>query len=139
MGKITSPLFTLHFFPSTFVNVTRIFSLPRPRPGAKSLPRLFYLSRVPVISPRSGPAHARQGATHGGLNSKTRDVQPVMSLVPTEAPTILLANRNRPVVQPIGPLAIGPAYSPSYVRLHCLVNGLPYWATGYLVRQQAGL
>jgi hypothetical protein len=26
--------------------------------------------------------------------------------VPTEAPTILLANRNRPVVQPIGPLAI---------------------------------
>ena len=59
--------------------------------------------------------------------------------VPTEAPTILLANRNRPVVQPIGPLATGSAYGPSYVRLHCLVNGLPHWATGYLVRQQAGL
>jgi hypothetical protein len=47
-------------------------------------------------------------------------------VVPTEAPTILLANRNRPVVQPIGLLAIGPAYSPSYVRLHRLANGLPH-------------
>jgi hypothetical protein len=59
--------------------------------------------------------------------------------VPTEAPTILLANRNRPVVQPTGPLAIEPAYTSSYVILHCLVNGLPHWAMGYLVRQQAGL
>jgi hypothetical protein len=59
--------------------------------------------------------------------------------VPTEEPTILLANRSRPVVQPTDPLAIGPAYSSSYVILHCLVNGLPHWATGYLVRQQVGL
>jgi len=47
-------------------------------------------------------------------------------IVKTEAPTILLINGNRPVVQPIGLLAIGPAYSPSYVRLHCLVSGLPH-------------
>jgi hypothetical protein len=46
--------------------------------------------------------------------------------VPTEAPTILLANRNRPLVQPTGPLAMGPAYRSSYVALHCLVNGLPH-------------
>ena len=35
-------------------------------------------------------------------------------------------------------LAMGPAYCSAYVRLHCLVNGLPHWATGHLVRQQAG-
>jgi hypothetical protein len=59
--------------------------------------------------------------------------------VPTEAPTILLFNKIRPVVQPIGPLAIGSAYGSSYVILHCLVNALPHWATGYMVRQQVGL
>jgi hypothetical protein len=37
--------------------------------------------------------------------------------------------------QPTGPLAIGPAYTSSYIILRCLVNGLPHWATGYLVRQ----
>jgi hypothetical protein len=68
----------------------------------------------------------------------TRPTYPYGS-VPTDPPTILLPNRIRPVAQPTGPLAIGPAYSSSYVLLHCLVNGLPHWATGYLVRQQVGL
>jgi len=36
------------------------------------------------------------------------------------------------------PVSIWPAHCPAYVRLHCLVNGLPHWATGHLVRQQAG-
>jgi hypothetical protein len=35
-------------------------------------------------------------------------------------------------------LAIRPAHCSAYVRLHCLVNGLPYYATAYLVRQQVG-
>ena len=61
-----------------------------------------------------------------GALGRGRPVLAEPGAVPTEAPTILLANRNRPVVQPIGLLAIGPAYRPSYVRLHCLVNGLPY-------------
>jgi hypothetical protein len=62
-----------------------------------------------------------------------------LGLVPIEAPTILLANRNRPVVQPTSQLAMGLAYSSSYIVLHCLVNGLLHWATGYLFKQQAGL
>src|ERR1700728_5372625 len=59
------------------------------------------------------------------INQAGRDVSKSGGDVPTEAPTILLANRNRPVVQPTGPLAIRPAYISSYVILHCLVNGLP--------------
>jgi hypothetical protein len=62
----------------------------------------------------------------------------VLKAVPTEAPTIPLANKNRPVSQPFDLLAIRPAHCSAYVRLHCLVNGLPHWATGHLVRQQAG-
>jgi hypothetical protein len=60
---------------------------------------------------------------------------PTRGPVPTEAPTIMLANRNRSVVQPTGPLAIGPVYSSPYVMLHCLVNGPPHWTRSYLVRQ----
>ena len=33
----------------------------------------------------------------------------------TEALTILLANRNQPVIQPISPLAVRRAYNSSYV------------------------
>ena len=58
-----------------------------------------------------------------------------LSAVPTKA-TILLAKQK---LTPTSPLAIRPPYSSSYVILHCLVNGQPHWATGYLVRQQAGL
>src|SRR2546421_12113374 len=54
--------------------------------------------------------------------------------VGTDTPTLLLANRNRPVRQPIDLLAMGPAYCSAYVRLHCLVNNLPCWATGQFVR-----
>ena len=59
--------------------------------------------------------------------------------IPTEAQAILLGNKNRPVVQPTDPLAIGLTYSSSYMILHCLVHGPPNWATGYLLRQQVGL
>jgi hypothetical protein len=51
-----------------------------------------------------------------------------VGIILTEAPTILLANKNR-LVGPIDLLAIRPAYCPAYVRLHCLVNCLPHWAT----------
>jgi hypothetical protein len=59
--------------------------------------------------------------------------------VPTEAPTILLANKNRSVVQPTDLFAIGSTYSSSHIILHCLVHGPPDWATDYLVRQRVGL
>jgi hypothetical protein len=73
--------------------------------------------------------------------AKTLDGLPLaitQATVPTEAPTIPLANKNRPVGQPTDLLVIRPAHCSAYVRLHCLVNGLSHWATGHLVRQQAG-
>jgi hypothetical protein len=42
----------------------------------------------------------------------------------------LSANKNRPVVQQTDLLAIGSTNSSSYIVLHCLVKGLPDWATG---------
>jgi hypothetical protein len=98
------------------------------KPASQGVPRLsgYGIRKKLYIGIAPGNHFLAVAATKGGI-------------VPTEAPTILLANRNRPVVQPTGPLAIGPAYTSSYVILHCLVNGLPHWTTGYLVRQQAGL
>src|SRR5271156_6944014 len=38
---------------------------------------------------------------------------------------------STPVGQPIDLLAMGTTYCSAYVRLHCLVNELPCWATGW--------
>src|SRR2546421_1711423 len=58
----------------------------------------------------------------------------VESSVGTDAPTLLLASRSRPVGRPTDLLAMGPAYCSAYVRLHCLVNDLPCWPTGQYAR-----
>jgi hypothetical protein len=69
--------------------------------------------RLSSSSPTSNPARRHNTCIFCGA-------------VPTEAPPILLANGNRPLVQPTGPLAMGPAYGSSYATFHCLVNGLPH-------------
>jgi hypothetical protein len=59
------------------------------------------------------------------LSFVARACPPAQIIVVCKKSVVLLANRNRPVVQPTGPLAIRPAYISSYVILHCLVNDLP--------------
>ena len=59
--------------------------------------------------------------------------------VPTVAPTILLANRNRPVIPTNWPVGYVTGLQLIIRNIALLVNGLPHWQMGNLVKQQAGL
>jgi len=65
-----------------------------------------------------------------------RALRRYIDAIPTGAPTILLANGDRRVVQPVGPLDMGLSYSSSCVTFRCLGNGLHGWTRGRRVSER---